>query len=527
MFWKVSTSRVLDCAVARTTSVIKHCQAAQVPTELLLSSWSRFFSSNINTKSDSNSSISRQKSKKPSVRAKKEHQNPQQQKDSLSTTIGGNSNKQNPSTNSKSASGAGSHLHYTSELFPVRLEDSKQTARELLQKPLWDELVDFERAKNTLMSLRQPNVDLFAITLAFSLIPRYLAEANARCVRKDPNWKEQDRTAWMTHHAKFMNPFFTNYKLAALQGVRGLPTPQDVLEQINDLSNAFAWPQQLIIDKCIYGDLLDVVLRQNPSDKQSAPKHGEEFLAQLASYSKRHPKMKPNIFQYTRIMQAWAVSGHAKAGQKLLSLFEKMRDPNKTKIPSPNIVAYNVMLRFFGTIGHVQKIQQIFSWLEQDQIQPDIISYAQALYGYGKAGRLEDAEDCLNRMLAVKIWNECTEREIQVIRNATKTFIFCCRKLILYPHIDPNRKQYVLSRAEHLYELMKVQYGEQHHLHNAMSDVYQQFGDAARASECRQRAKLDRVQFFTAEFQEPHKGRRVVKRILNRQELMEEMRNQL
>jgi pentatricopeptide repeat protein len=226
-------------------------------------------------------------------------------------------------------------------------------------------------------------------------------------------------------------------------------------------------------------------------------------------------------------MQAWAISGHAKTGQKLLTLFEKMRDQNNSSIPPPNDVAYNVMLRYFGGIGHVHTIQNIFSWMEQDQIPPDIISYAQALHGYGKVGRLEEAEDCLNKMLAVKIWNECTEREIQVMRNATKTFLFACRRLILYPDVDPNRKQYALSRAEHLYEMMKVQYGEQHHLHNAMSDVYQQYGDTKRASECRQRAKINRAQFFTAEFQEPNTGRKTITRRLNRQELVEEMRNQL
>jgi pentatricopeptide repeat protein len=524
MVWTVSAPRLLAHAIARTSAKAKnHCQASKAPSEMLLY---RFLSSN---SSNSSSSVSPKKSKKPSVVVvMKDDHDPQQYRVSSATVIERNRSKQ--SRRSSVAGGGSSNHHiYTSELFPVRLEDSKQTARELLQKPLWDEHLDFERAKNTLLSLRQPNVDPFAITLAFSLIPRYLAEANARCVHKEshPNLKEHDRTAWMTHHAQFMNPFFANYKVAALQGVRGLPSPQDVLEQINDLSNSFAWPQQLIIDKCCYGDLLDVVLWQNPLAKQWAPLHGEEFMAQLARYSKRHPKMTPNIFQYTRIMQAWAISGHAKTGQKLLTLFEKMRDQNNSSIPPPNDVAYNVMLRYFGGIGHVHTIQNIFSWMEQDQIPPDIISYAQALHGYGKVGRLEEAEDCLNKMLAVKIWNECTEREIQVMRNATKTFLFACRRLILYPDVDPNRKQYALSRAEHLYEMMKVQYGEQHHLHNAMSDVYQQYGDTKRASECRQRAKINRAQFFTAEFQEPNTGRKTITRRLNRQELVEEMRNQL
>jgi hypothetical protein len=103
--------------------------------------------------------------------------------------------------------------------------------------------------------------------------------------------------------------------------------------------------------------------------------------------------VRPDVFCYTIVINAWANSGDSNAYTRIWRLYEQMEEDNV----EPNIVTYTTLLTFLTKFKEREMVQRS-DWLlqcmeesERSDIQPDYWQYVPVIDGYLSLGDVNNA----------------------------------------------------------------------------------------------------------------------------------------
>jgi pentatricopeptide repeat protein len=198
--------------------------------------------------------------------------------------------------------------------------------------------------------------------------------------------------------ADLIHSFVIFWKKLALaqkhnQQVERILTPNELLTKLHALSRK---QPELKYELRTMGLLLDVVIgtADNP---QSAPEVAESWIQHLhkLSLSEQNstiPSLHKDMYTYSKIIQAWALSERTDATSRIDALWKEIQAEGVQL----NAVTCNILLRFWGRQidhGGVDQIHAILCHMKDQNLEPSMANLAQAIYGLSRTpNTLKEAE---------------------------------------------------------------------------------------------------------------------------------------
>jgi pentatricopeptide repeat protein len=172
-----------------------------------------------------------------------------------------------------------------------------------------------------------------------------------------------------------------------------------------------------------------------------------EFIKTEASQL-NNSDLLPDVYTYSMILNAWATSKLPEASHRMEAILADMR---KKKLPLTS-VPYNILLRFYGGMGEIEKVKDIIDTMGNDGVKPDLASLLSALYCNAKVGQTQKAEDILQRMIDERTFGN--DYDDNAIGQSVQHILLAYREVVTSGSLSDKKKEHALECAETL--LQKV-----------------------------------------------------------------------
>jgi pentatricopeptide repeat protein len=275
-------------------------------------------------------------------------------------------------------------------------------ARDLLEEgryPLGSYTLELhEKAENVLDLIKKRNKygiegGADVVNLSFDLLERLVREMAITSSSSSKDGGAVVRYKWIT--PKYFNPLFNRWKEFALQG-EPVISARDLVQKLQTMSTLLP---EFTYDIATIGMIMHVVIKQaHPSKAPLVAEGLLEFVRNEAAAVTQKPKhlhLAPDAVTYGLILNAWAASMLPEAPHRMEALMDDMR----SRGIAPNIVSYNILLRFWGGKGNVNKIEATVETLTNEGLELDLTGMSQIVYCYAKVGQVEKGEEVLRRMI--------------------------------------------------------------------------------------------------------------------------------
>lgn len=282
---------------------------------------------------------------------------------------------------------------------------------------------------------REKATDFETVDLSIALLERLVAERVLSNDGEQSNWICEPR---------YFNPLFNLWKEAAKQGERVI-SPRDLVQKLQTMSRTLP---EFRYDIVAVNIIMDVVIKQAPPKR--APFIAEDLLdfVQKEAAEMQSVELRPNVFTYNNVMQAWAVSGLPQAPEKINSLLQAMRK----KGIAPDEVTYNILLRYWATLGAVNKVEPILETMKKEGIVLRRPGLSESIYCYAKVGNTKNAEEILQRMLELPPKNE---KEDRMVAESTQNIMLAYRRKVDNQNYNFIQKDSAVENAAALFEEMR------------------------------------------------------------------------
>ena len=145
---------------------------------------------------------------------------------------------------------------------------------------------------------------------------------------------------------------------------------------------------------------------KNSNKDWMAPQKAEQLLRQMQDLSSTFPQLKPSIFTFNAVMEAYAKSARSRnrrrAQQSQLTILRLFKELKNTSL-TPNTYTYNLILT--SNAQDSEEWQAVELWAldfldgKTTTIKPDRQTYNQLLKGYADTGNADKAEHLLQRII--------------------------------------------------------------------------------------------------------------------------------
>jgi len=338
-------------------------------------------------------------------------------------------------TNNKHASS--SRHPVNSDKWKLLLEKSKSAAEELLNEqslPPGSYTRDhYKKAKQALDTFKNKcATDSESVHLSIRLLERLVTEM---AIRKDT------AQMWWICEPRYFNSLFNLWKEAAKQG-KAVISPQNLVQKLQTMSRTLPEFNYNIVG---VGIIMDVLIKQAPTKK--APFIAEELLnfVRKEAAEMKNVELRPNVFIYNNLLQAWAVSGLPEAPDKFDGLLQTMHQEG---VP-PNELTYNILLRYWCTKFAVDKIDSILETMKDNGLEPSTTSMSHAIHAYVNVGKTNRAEELLHEMLKAQ---PKSKKEAGMIPKSVQNILFAYRAIVDNSTVHPKRKEEAVVCAKALFE---------------------------------------------------------------------------
>jgi pentatricopeptide repeat protein len=271
------------------------------------------------------------------------------------------------------------------------------------------ELSDYMAARDFLdQFLKMKPSEWFHVNLVIDLLERLVAEL-AVAVNKD-------HAKWICD-MRMVNPILDTWKKSSLSATaeqkEKLITAEDLIVKLEKMTTKFPGFR---FDQMTIGIILEVILKQ--SDVRQAPKIAESILERAQTSG-----VDPNIILFNQLLQAYSVSGLEETPDKFDEIVTRIKKVGLM----PDLVSYNVMLRYWGGKGSVAKIEDLLEKMESEGLLPTIANLSQAIFGMSTAGSPEKAAKLLNNLMKLEPANN---RERNLVGGAVVNVLMGYKKRV-------------------------------------------------------------------------------------------------
>jgi hypothetical protein len=261
--------------------------------------------------------------------------------------------------------------------------------------------------------------------LAFDILERLVQEAALA------NQKDQIRYVC---NPKFIYPLMNLWKRAA-KSRQNVDSPVKLLQRLQSMKKVLP---EFQYDILIVSIILDVTLSRVARSK--APLVAEKMLkfVEEEASTRSDSSMRPNIYIYSQLLQAYAVSNLPQAAERMEDIVQKMR---KEGI-SPTHIVYNILLRFWAGKGDTDQIDRILKTMKLNGLaHPTATGMAQVIYGQSLGMKPRKAEETLQKMIELYPTSPLVGECVQQILMAYRRIIGA-----------DNKKLWAVKCAERLFE---------------------------------------------------------------------------
>lgn len=140
---------------------------------------------------------------------------------------------------------------------------------------------------------------------------------------------------------------------------------------------------------------------------QGAAIKSEQILAEMRDLADFTPSLKPDVFSYSLVLNAWARLGTANAAERMWLVYEQMKSENV----KPDIVIYTSLITSLAKsiqTDHVDRAASLLRTLEdskQRDLRPDYRQYLPVIKGFVNVGDPENATQVLFRF--IEAYDDC------------------------------------------------------------------------------------------------------------------------
>jgi pentatricopeptide repeat protein len=192
--------------------------------------------------------------------------------------------------------------------------------------------------------------------------------------------------------------------------------------------------------------LMNAAIMRSP--RRLAPKKAQEWLDTIEELAEvtYNKSIEPDTYTFIQVLKAWAESGLPEAGERMDRLVEYMRDRKKVPV---SVVCFNILIRHWAreaNTGHIQQLQDMMK--EKYELEPSPTTLAHIVYGYTRAGKIEQAETLIRDMLVL---GPQSEYEWDLVGQCTQQLLLAYRRIILSDKRNEPVKLLAADRAEKLY----------------------------------------------------------------------------
>lgn len=265
-----------------------------------------------------------------------------------------------------------------------------------------------------------------------------------RLVREIAFLKNSKQSNWLCN-PRYYNPFFNKWKEAAVRGEKVI-SARDLVKKLQTMSTQLP---EFNYNIMTVNMIMYVVIKQAPPRR--APFVAESLLefARNEATQMNSADLKPNAFTYSMLLKAWAESKLPEAPRRLEAIMIDMRPD-----VAPNLVSYNILLRFFAGNGEVDKVEEILEAMEHEGIKPNTQSLSEAIYCYAKVRQTEKAEKLFQRVINEHTGG--TSRELNFIGECVQNILLAYLRDASSYGTTKIRKKQAVACAEALVRKIKI-----------------------------------------------------------------------
>jgi len=242
---------------------------------------------------------------------------------------------------------------------------------------------------------------------------------------------------------RYFTPLLNLWKEAAKQG-KAVVSPRDLVKRLQTMSRTLP---EFCYNIVAVNIIMEVVIKQAPVEK--APFVAEELLnfVRKEATEMKSMELRPNVYTYNNVMQAWAVSGLPEAPDKMEALLQMMHQEGIV----PDEVTYTILLRYWANKGASAKLEEMLEIMKSEGVKSSMASLTQAIYCYAKAGNTEKAEELLQEMVELQPRNK---KEAGMVAETIQNILLAYRNIVDDSTVHRLRKDKAVNCAEVLFEKM-------------------------------------------------------------------------
>ena len=305
----------------------------------------------------------------------------------------------------------------------------------------------YMRAKNALDVFVQDRYDVTtdaqAINDSIDLLERLVREM---ALAKQDNNVELLSHQWFCK-PRYFNPLVSKWKEAAIARQQKVIPPQELLQKLQNMSALLPEYRYNIVTVSM---IMQVGIQQAPPN--NAPLVAERLLQFIETKATQMDNdgdksngwdLKPDVYMYNMILNAWAKSKLPEAPQRMEAL---LTDMHRHGI-APNSVSYSILVRFWsGKEGDLDKLEEILGTMEHERIKPDLASWASILHCYTNVGQTQKAEEILQSMIDERTVGNIHDEN--AIRESMEHIMLAYRRVIAKKASTESTRRRALDFAE-------------------------------------------------------------------------------
>jgi pentatricopeptide repeat protein len=236
-------------------------------------------------------------------------------------------------------------------------------------------------------------------------------------------------------------------------------------------------------DGVTFNSVLSAFARNSTRDPMAAPR-AEQLLLQMEDLSDQYPHLRPTIFAYNAVLEAFAKNCNnfnlRTAQQSQLGVLRWFRKARRDPSLLPNTFSNNLVLTSNARSSlEWQSLEQwAMDYLDGKQLEnvPDRNTYNQLLQSYAGAGEADKAENLLKKIVNSEVLQERPDKDIQA--NAV-WFNLVLKALVTAETKNDTDGERAEKLLREMYELHKRGYGNIHpdvSTYNHVLNVYSGLG---------------------------------------------------
>jgi pentatricopeptide repeat protein len=272
----------------------------------------------------------------------------------------------------------------------------KQTTQRLLQTPIGDfDLKMWNECHKSILWWLEMSGDE-SVRQPLLLLDRMYAEADATSTTS-PEFFDTDLLNLVVNHWRISvshDSFDANEDLY----------PQHIIERVHMFHSTGT---NLKPDTQTYA----MIIAGASSFKNMGDRDGilvaEQLLDWLMTNCSQHPRLRPNVYTFSSLMDGWVKSGRLEAADKVQALLDDMKllnVENQDWDIAPNTVTYSIAIDTWAKIGKVDRVEDLLYEMREKyrngdkDLKINIRTFNGYLVALAKAGQIDGAESVLEQM---------------------------------------------------------------------------------------------------------------------------------